>query len=185
MFCTRLAGYERKVFDAPQAAFHGPFHEVVPLDARIGPHADRVALFAEGRDLPGDGRKQQSVVVAREEDVVAAAQHRPAFGHAAAEDRAQVLFGLEFGETRRLLSDAEAVASAQVDLVEFSDHAVCFCLFVVRPVVPAGVGRIYSPCARSGAVLAALRAGCPPPRLLVQRCPVRARVRKMCNLAQS
>ena len=85
----------------------------------------------------------------------------------------------------RLLSDAEAVASAQVDLVEFSDHAVCFCLFVVRPVVPAGVGRIYSPCARSGAVLAALRAGCPPPRLLVQRCPVRARVRKMCNLAQS
>ena len=62
----------------------------------------------------------------------------------------------------RLLSDAEAVASAQVDLVEFSDHAVCFCLFVVRPVVPAGVGRIYSPCARSGAVLAALRAGCPP-----------------------
>ena len=122
-----LPGMQRKVFDAPQAAFHGPFHEVVPLDARIGPHADRVALFAEGRDLPGDGRKQQSVVVAREEDVVAAAQHRPAFGHAAAEDRSQVLFGLEFGETRRLLSDAEAVASAQVDLVEFSDHAVCFC----------------------------------------------------------
>ena len=186
---ARLAGYERKVFDAPQAAFHGPFHEVVPLDARIGPHADRVALFAEGRDLPGDGRKQQSVVVAREEDVVAAAQHRPAFGHAAAEDRSQVLFGLEFGETRRLLSDAEAVASAQVDLVEFSDHAVCLCLFVVRPVVSAGVGRIMFS-VRPSRIPASGPYGAPggmsvPPRLLVLRRPVRSRVRKMCNLAQS
>ena len=89
----------------------------------------------------------------------------------------------------RLLSDAEAVASAQVDLVEFSDHAVCFCLFVVRPVVSAGVGRIMfsvrpsripasGPCGAPGGVSV-------PLRLLVLRRPVRSRVRKMCNLAQS
>ena len=45
-------------------------------------------------------------------------------GDPAAENRVQILLGLEFGEPGGVLLDAETVASAQAGLVKFSDHDV-------------------------------------------------------------
>ena len=41
---ARLARYEREVFDAPQAASDGPFHQVVPFDARVHAYAHPLAV---------------------------------------------------------------------------------------------------------------------------------------------
>ncbi len=121
---ARLAGDQREVLDAPQSASDGPFHQIVPLDARIGPHADLVAVVAQEGDPPGDGRQEHAVVVPGEEDVVASGQDRPFFRNPRGEERAQVFGRFEFDEARGLLIDAEAVARAQADLVKFSDHGV-------------------------------------------------------------
>ena len=48
----------------------------------------------------------------------------PASATDAAENRVQILLGLEFDEPGGVLLDAETVASAQAGLVKFSDHDV-------------------------------------------------------------
>ena len=97
----RLAGDQREVFDAPQTAFDGPFHQVVPFDARL----DAVVIFGE-------------------KDVVAPGEHRPPPGNPRGEKRAQILGRFEFYEACGPLVDAETVAPAQADLVKFSNHGM-------------------------------------------------------------
>ena len=84
----------------------------------------RALLFAEQGDPLRDGGQQKPVVVPCEKYVVAAAQDAPAVGDPAAENRVQILLGLEFGEPGGVLLDAETVAPAQADLVKFSDNEV-------------------------------------------------------------
>ena len=117
-----LAGDEREVFDSPESSFDGPFDQIVPFDAGLGAHADRLAALFEDRDLPGDGRQEQTIVILREEDVVASGEDHPARGDAAGKDFAQVVGRFELDQMRRPLFDAETVAVAQADLVKFSDH---------------------------------------------------------------
>ena len=119
-----LARDQREVFDPPQSALYGPLHQVVPFDPGVGAHVYRAPLFAEQGDPLRDGGQQQPVVVLCEKYVVAAAQDAPAVGDSAAENRVQILLGLEFGEPGGVLLDAETVASAQAGLVKFSDHDV-------------------------------------------------------------
>ena len=119
-----LSGDQREVLDAPQPALDRPLDQVVPFDARFGPYADPLSVVRDDSDAAGDRGQQHPVVVAGEEDVVAAAQDGPAFGYAAGEELPQVGRGLEFDEPLGPLCDAEAVAVAQVDMMKFSDHDV-------------------------------------------------------------
>lgn len=119
-----MPGDQREVFEPPQSALYGPLHQVVPFDPGVGAHVYRALLFAEQGDPLRDGGQQKPVVVPCEKYVVAAAQDAPAVGDPAAENRVQILLGLEFGEPGGVLLDAETVASAQAGLVKFSDHDV-------------------------------------------------------------
>ena len=120
----RLAGDQREVFDAPQTAFDGPFHQVVPFDARLDAQANFVAVVAQKGDLPGHGGQQHAVVIFGEKDVVAPGEHRPPPGNPRGEKRAQILGRFEFYEACGPLVDAETVAPAQADLVKFSNHGM-------------------------------------------------------------
>lgn len=128
MFCTgaapALPGISERFSSPPQSALYGPLHQVVPFDPGVGAHVYRAPLFAEQGDPLRDGGQQQPVVVLCEKYVVAAAQDAPAVGDSAAENRVQILLGLEFDEPGGVLLDAETVASAQAGLVKFSDHDV-------------------------------------------------------------
>jgi hypothetical protein len=73
-------------------------------------------------DLPGYGGHEQSVVVLREEDVVASGEHHPPLRNSCGEECSQILRGFELQEARGALFDAETVAPAQAYLVKFSDH---------------------------------------------------------------
>ena len=96
-----------------------------PWAAWLGPGLSARSIRAiEQGDPLRDGGQQQPVVVLCEKYVVAAAQDAPAVGDSAAENRVQILLGLEFDEPGGVLLDAETVASAQAGLVKFSDHDV-------------------------------------------------------------
>ena len=124
-----LARDEREVLDAPQVAFDGPRHQVVPLDARFGTHGHGVGRLGHGVgrlghdvDRRGARGQQHTVEILREENVVAPRQHRPFRGRPLPEKGGQVVRRFELDEPRGPLPHVETVAAGEVDVIKIPNH---------------------------------------------------------------
>jgi hypothetical protein len=117
-----FAGDEREILQSPQFVLHGPFDQVVPLDARVGFDRHAVRLFVHDADTLCHRGQQCAGIVLREEDVVASAEDVPRIRHPFLEEFLQIFRPVELDEACRSLRHVKTVARGEFGIVKFSYH---------------------------------------------------------------
>ncbi len=117
-----FAGDEREILQSPQFVLHGPFDQVVPLDARVGFDRHAVRLFVHDADTLCHRGQQRTGIVLREEDVVASAEDVPRIRHPFPKSSVQIFRPVELDEACRSLRHVKTVARGEFGIVKFSYH---------------------------------------------------------------